>query len=157
ILYRADLADFLPLVREVSHLINEQTGLEVNHVVPVKRIPKTTSGKVQRRLLGDAYLQGEYDAVLAELEQLHDAVQAEVDGELSEMETKLKAIVDKVVTDKHLGIHENFFDAGISSLALAEIHQHIDDTWPAQVDITDLFEYQTIAEVAGFLETKLTG
>jgi acyl-CoA synthetase (AMP-forming)/AMP-acid ligase II/acyl carrier protein len=157
ILYRAEQADFLPLVREVSHLINEQTGLEVNHVIPVKRIPKTTSGKVQRRLLGDAYLQGEYDSVITELTRLHDAAQSASNGAMSEMEAKLKAIVDQVVTDKHLGIHENFFDAGISSLALAEIHQYIDDTWPEQVDITDLFEYQTIADVADFLDTKLTG
>ena len=35
----------------VNRLINEHTGIEVSHVIPVKRIPKTTSGKVQRHLL----------------------------------------------------------------------------------------------------------
>lgn len=157
ILYRGDISDFMPLVREVSHLINEQTGLEVNHVIPVKRIPKTTSGKLQRRILGDAYLAGEYGEIIQQLDQLHDQVQAVVDGELNAMEARLKEIVDQVVTDKNLGIHENFFDAGISSLALAEIHQRIDDTWPGEVDVVDLFEYQTIAEVATFLEKKLAG
>lgn len=155
ILYRGDISDFMPLVREVSHLINEQTGLEVNHVIPVKRIPKTTSGKLQRRVLGDAYLAGEFADIIQQINQLHDQVQADVDGELSSMEAKLKKIIDQVVTDKNLGIHENFFDAGISSLALAEIHQRIDDTWPGEVDVVDLFDYQTIAEVAIFLEKKL--
>ncbi len=155
ILWRGDLHDFLPLARKVSHLINEQTGLEVDHVIPVKRIPKTTSGKLQRRLLGDAFLAGEYDAVLAELTRLHDETQAALDGALTPMEAQLKAIVDAVVEDKRLGVHENFFDAGISSLALAEIHQRIDDRWPGMVDVVDLFDHQTIAEVAAFLENKL--
>ncbi len=155
VLFRGDLQDFLPLARRISHLLNEQTGLEVSHVIPVKRIPKTTSGKLQRRLLGDAFLAGEYDAVLTELARLHDETQATLDGALTPMEAQLKAIVDEVVEDKRLGIHENFFDAGISSLALAEIHQRIDDRWPGMVDVVDLFDHQTIAEVAAFLEGKL--
>jgi len=155
ILFRQSLEDFLPLARQVSHVINEQTGLEVNHVIPVKRIPKTTSGKVQRHLLADAYLQGEYKEEITQLQVLHDQLQQQVDGDLSGMQAELKAIVDKVVSDKNLGIHENFFDAGISSLALAEIHQRIDDKWPGQVDVVDLFDYQTIADVAVFLENKL--
>ena len=155
LLWRGDLRDFLPLARKVSHLINEQTGLEVDHVIPVKRIPKTTSGKLQRRLLGEAFLAGEYDGVLTELTRLHDETQAALDGALTPMEAQLKAIVDAVVEDKRLGIHENFFDAGISSLALAEIHQRIDDRWPGMVDVVDLFDHQTIAEVAAFLESKI--
>ncbi len=154
LLFRGDLNEFLPLARQVSHLINEQTGLEVAHVIPVRRIPKTTSGKLQRRLLGDAFLAGEYDAVLAELQRLHDTTQAALDGALTPMEAQLKAIVDDVVEDKRLGIHENFFDAGISSLALAEIHQRIEDRWPGMVDVVDLFDHQTIAEVAAFIEKK---
>ena len=49
----------------------------------------------------------------------------------------------------------NLFDAGNSSLALAEIHQCIDDRWPGIVDVVDLFDHQTLAEVAVFLEGKL--
>ncbi|WP_455219230.1 AMP-binding protein, partial [Kaarinaea lacus] len=55
ILFRADLKDFIGIVRDVTRHINEQTGLQVNQVIPVNRIPKTTSGKLQRRLLADAY------------------------------------------------------------------------------------------------------
>jgi surfactin family lipopeptide synthetase A/fengycin family lipopeptide synthetase D len=41
-----DMKEFLPLSTQVARLVNEHTGLEVAHVVPVKRIPKTTSGKI---------------------------------------------------------------------------------------------------------------
>ena len=51
VLHRGDLAEFPALATEITRLINEQAGLEVAQVVPVKRIPKTTSGKIQRHLL----------------------------------------------------------------------------------------------------------
>ena len=54
VLHRGDMEEFLPLATQVARLINEQTGLEVAAVVPVKRIPKTTSGKIQRHLLEEA-------------------------------------------------------------------------------------------------------
>ena len=48
ILYRQDLDAFEPLAVQVRDIIGEHVGLEVDHVIPVSRIPKTTSGKVQR-------------------------------------------------------------------------------------------------------------
>ncbi len=57
----------MPLIRQVRDLVGEQTGLEVDHVIPVARIPKTTSGKVQRGKLLDAYLDGEFDEVMGQL------------------------------------------------------------------------------------------
>ncbi|MDZ7661195.1 non-ribosomal peptide synthetase [Thiohalophilus sp.] len=157
ILYRGDLAGFLPLAREVTHIINEQTGLDIAHVIPVKRIPKTTSGKLQRRLLGDDYLKGEYDSVLQALQQQDNALHAGEDDDLNPTEREIKTICDEVLTDKPLHLHDNFFDVGISSLALAEIHQRIDDKHPGLIDVVDLFEYQTIAELAAFMDQKRAG
>ena len=51
----------------IARLINEHAGLEVAQVVPVKRIPKTTSGKIQRHLLEQQLVDGEFAAELAEI------------------------------------------------------------------------------------------
>jgi len=82
--------------------------------------------------------------------------------DLSDAERVIEYASDRVFhekktrsTDKVLSLNDNFFDVGISSLALAEIHQRIDDAYPGVLDVVDLFEHQTIAEVAGFMETKL--
>lgn len=154
ILFRGELSDFTGIVRDVTRHINEQTGLEVKHVIPVQRIPKTTSGKLQRRMLGDAYLNGEYDEALQQIKQLIDARKSEDTGGLSATEFKLKVIFDAAETDKTVGIHDNFFETGISSLTLTEIHQQLDETYPGLIDVTDLFEYQTIAELARFIDEK---
>ena len=67
ILHRQSSETFMPLVAQVRDLIGEQTGLEVDQVIPVARIPKTTSGKVQRAKLLQSYFDGEFDAVLQDL------------------------------------------------------------------------------------------
>ena len=66
-LYRGDPAEFPALATEITRLINEQAGLEVAQVVPVRRIPKTTSGKIQRHLLEQQLIDGEFAADLAEI------------------------------------------------------------------------------------------
>jgi len=154
VLFRADLQDFIGIVRDVTRHINEQTGLQVNQVIPVNRIPKTTSGKLQRRLLADAYTNGEYDAAVAEIDSLLAAAHQQQSGDLSPTEAKLKSICDELIKDKTVNINDNLFEMGISSLTLMEIHQQIDDTWPGAVDITDLFDNQSISELASFIDSK---
>jgi acyl carrier protein len=155
VLHRGALPDFLPTAKEVARLINEQTGLEVAQVVPVKRIPKTTSGKIQRHLLEEAYADGEFDAELAELAALREAARGPESGTLSRIEEKLKGICDLALAGKRIGIHDNLFEIGASSLKLIEIHEQIDREYPGQVDLTELFDFPTIAELAVHLQSKL--
>jgi acyl-CoA synthetase (AMP-forming)/AMP-acid ligase II/acyl carrier protein len=155
VLHRGDMKDFLPTATQVSRLINENTGLEVAEVIPVKRIPKTTSGKIQRHLLEESYVQGEFDAELAELRTLREALRGSDSASRSSLEDRLKSIVDTALEGKSVGLHDNLFEIGASSLKLIEIHENIDREYPGVVDLTELFDFPTIAELAQHLETKL--
>jgi acyl carrier protein len=155
VLHRGGMAEFLPLAAQVTRLVNEQTGLEVAEVVPVKRIPKTTSGKVQRYLLEESYADGEFDPQLQELAGLRAARRGPGTGTRSEIEAKLKNICDVVLAGKRVDIHDNLFEVGASSLKLIEIHEQIDREYPGKVDLTELFDFPTIAELAQHLQSKL--
>ena len=155
VLHRGGMEEFLPLATQVARLINEQTGLEVSDVVPVKRIPKTTSGKLQRHLLEEAYVAGEFDAELRELRALRAASRGPQVGSRNTIEEKLKAICDAALPGKRVDTHDNLFEIGASSLKLIEIHEQIDREYPGQVDLTELFDFPTIAELAQHLQSKL--
>jgi acyl-CoA synthetase (AMP-forming)/AMP-acid ligase II len=156
VLHRSGMDDFLPLANQVTRLINEQTGLEVGTVVPVKRIPKTTSGKIQRHLMEQGFVDGEFDAELQELAALRSAQGGAAEpGSLSEIEDKLKTIVDSAMQGKRVGVNDNLFEVGASSLKLIEIHERIDLEYPGLVDLTELFDFPTIAELAKHLQGKL--
>jgi len=155
VLHRGGMQDFLATATAVSRLINEHMGLEVAQVIPAKRIPKTTSGKVQRHFLEQAYLDGEFDAELAELNALRAAAggTAQVSG--SELEMRLQSICETALLGKRIDVGDNLFEIGASSLKLIEIHEHIDRDFPGLIDLTELFDHPTIAELAKHLQAKL--
>jgi Phosphopantetheine attachment site/AMP-binding enzyme len=154
VLHRADMAAFLPLARQVASRIGEHAGLEVSAVVPVRRIPKTTSGKFQRHLLEQEYLDGAFSAELAELERLRSQEPASrVDG--SEITRQLRGICEQELDGRSIDVDESLFDIGASSLKLIAIHERIERLWPGLVDVTDIFDHPTIAALAGFIEQKL--
>ncbi len=155
VLHRGSVEEFLPIATEVARLVNEQAGLEVADVVPVKRIPKTTSGKIQRHLLEESYVDGEFEAELRELEQLRAARRGPQSASLSQIEDSLRVICEAALPGKRVAVEDNLFEIGASSLKLIEIHEQIDRQYPGLVDLTELFDFPTIAELARHLEDKL--
>ena len=155
VLHRSDMASFLPIATRAVHLVNEHAGVEVARVVPVKRIPKTTSGKLQRTALAKAYEDGEFDAEMAEFDAAWAAAHGHGRAAAGRIEQQLKAIVDDAMPGKHVDVDDNLFDVGASSLTLIQIHEKIDELFPGQVDLTELFDFPTVSQLAKHLEAKL--
>jgi acyl carrier protein len=135
--------------------------LEVSHVIPVPRIPKTTSGKIQRNVLGDQYLNGEFEETLSQLARLSPPPPQPEQAESAHTQAggvalKLLTICRKVVKDKPVSAQDNIFELGISSLALTEIHQQIDEVYPDLIELDDLFDHPTVEELTVVIENKLT-
>jgi acyl-CoA synthetase (AMP-forming)/AMP-acid ligase II/acyl carrier protein len=154
VLHRGDMADFIPLATRAMHRINEHAGVEVARVVPVRRVPKTTSGKLQRGALAKAFEDGEFAAELAEFDAAWTALHGHGRAAQGRVEAQLKAIVDDAMPGKHVDIDDNLFEVGASSLTLIQIHERIDEAYPGAVDLTELFDYPTISALAKHLESK---
>jgi acyl carrier protein len=56
---------------------------------------------------------------------------------------------------KKIDVNDNLFEIGASSLKLIEIHESIERDFPGLIDLTELFDYPTIAQLAKHLENKL--
>ena len=73
----------------------------------------------------------------------------------SDIEEKLKTICDAALDGKRIDVNDNLFEIGASSLKLIEIHEQIDREYPGKIDLTELFDFPTIAELAAHLQGKL--
>ncbi|HEX9474569.1 MAG TPA: non-ribosomal peptide synthetase [Steroidobacteraceae bacterium] len=153
VLHRGEVADFLPIAQQVARRIAVHAGLEVSAVVPVRRVPKTTSGKVQRHLLEEEYLGGLNDADLASLRALAAQQGLRLDGG-SAIEAQLQQICDSALEGRRLGPNDSLFDIGVSSLKLMGIHESIEQRWPGLLELSDLFDHPSVAELAHFLEAR---
>ncbi|MDH3267187.1 MAG: non-ribosomal peptide synthetase, partial [Gammaproteobacteria bacterium] len=146
-LFRRDMDTFKILAGKVLARIGEQTGLEVDHIIPVRKIPKTTSGKVQRAALLNAYLDGEFREVL-------DSLSPDVSNEATDddpLVAELELICREYSKERIIGPDDNLFEVGISSLTLTEIALAVDERYPGKLDISDIFDYPTLREIADFL------
>jgi len=153
--HRGEEEAFLPVIATIRKTVNELTGIPVDTVIPVTRLPKTTSGKIQRFKLVEEYLAGAYADVMAKINALSGksaGAEAAIHGDI---ERNLKAICDELLKDKNVGLNDNIFELGTSSLTLAQIYERIEAIYPGQLEVTDFFDYPTIAELAGYLEKRM--
>ena len=155
ILYRKEIEDFISVSEEVRSQIAEQIGLELDKVIPVSRIPKTTSGKVQRAKLLQSYFDGEFESVISELQSVTLKISSEVNIEKDELLTDLLKICSEFIKEREVGADDNLFEIGVTSLTLVEIVLAIDEKYPQILDISDLFDYPTLREVSIFMKEKL--
>ncbi len=122
----------------------------------MKRIPKTTSGKIQRHLLEEGYVRRRVRCGAGRAARTaRSATWAGTDRRAPRSRTSSRPSCDAALEGKHVDVHDNLFEVGASSLKLIEIHENIDRDYPGLVDLTELFDFPTIAELALHLEGKL--
>jgi len=148
--HRRDIAAFAEKVHNIKAVLTESTGLHAHAVVPVHSLPRTTSGKLQRYRLVEAFERGEYRQVLAELDACLDTSAATAAA--NPCEQQLLDICSQVFPGRHLQTDQNLFELGADSLLLVKIHEEIELCFPGKVEITDLFDYPTIAALAAYIE-----
>lgn len=156
VLHRGTMADFVPLVLELRRILLRQAGLEATYVVPVRHIPKTSSGKLQRHVLALAFELGEFDAPLAELMPLLAGTEdtSAVHAEQASTVARLHQICMGLVGDRRLTPQTNLLEINLNSLTLAQIHEAIEREYPQRVDVTDLIDYPTLEQLAAFLDAR---
>jgi acyl-CoA synthetase (AMP-forming)/AMP-acid ligase II/aryl carrier-like protein len=154
VLHRGTMGDFHPLAQELSRRLAEHAGIEIDVVVPVRRIPRTTSGKVQRHLLEEQYLAGDFNAQLTELEALRATRTPPQAPARDAIEQQLRNICESELEGRTLDVDESLFNVGASSLKLISIHERIERNWPGAIEVTEIFEHPTIRALARLIEAK---
>ncbi|KKO51665.1 non-ribosomal peptide synthetase [Paenibacillus sp. DMB20] len=166
--HRGKTGGFVPLMAKVKKLLNGAAGLDVAFVVPVRRIPKTTSGKIQRYVLAEALHEGEFAEALAELAELEaaaalerrdaeggDALRGDVGLEpATETEERIMSIWREVLKKEYIGRKDGFLEQGGNSLKAAYAAARLQEAFGVELTLTELFLHDTVSSLAALLEQK---
>jgi acyl-CoA synthetase (AMP-forming)/AMP-acid ligase II/aryl carrier-like protein len=156
---REGIRDFWSTAARISFLVNQRTSLDVRFVVPIKHMPRTTSGKLQRLLLKESFLNGMFDTVLRELATAR-AERLREGAARASMENKLQGICEKVLElaldGRRINVHDNLFEIGVDSIALAQIYEEIERQHPGKIELGDLALLPTIADLAQHLSGAMS-
>lgn len=151
LLYKGKMEQFRDIALTLKKCINQSFNFEFDSIIPVKEIPKTTSGKVQRYLLLNRYLDKQYAETEQALKEITGYnLSQEKSNELPDdgIEKVLVDIWSRVLGNSAFGIHDKFFEIGGNSLKVAEMIALIEREWNIQLAFKTAFEKQTIAELA---------
>jgi len=122
--FRREPDAFVVNVQQVQSTLAEHAGLHAHAVIPVNTIPRTTSGKLQRYRLAEAFEKGEYADVLASLQLLMEAAGSPSTG--NDVGQQLIEVCRQVFPDRDIKPDQNLFELGADSLMLVKIHEEID-------------------------------
>lgn len=151
VLYRSDLNTFKSIAEEIRRIVIQHLGIEIDYVIPIKKIPKTTSGKIQRTILSNNFIDGIYNDYISTTRR-----NAKTTYSPSDYLETLIAITNDYSKEFEIKENDNLFEVGISSLTLSEIMMAIDEIYPDKINLDDIFDNPTLKELSRLLQTRNT-
>lgn len=152
LLHRGQLQLFLPMIGQLKQHLAEKTGLIIHTVLPVKEIPRTTSGKLQRYKLLDQYRQGNFNDIKEEIDKtIITSGQAKTNDKEEEgegIEEKIVAIWQRTFNDPQIHLHSNFHAIGGNSLRAAEMALYLSREFGIRLPVEALYQQPTVHALA---------
>lgn len=142
------------IVKRMRNAVAASLGLNLTRIVliPPRALPKTTSGKIQRRkcrqMLGENELKVIFDEQAgttlppSDLEKEHprDAI------------TALLRQVLNLPPDQPINDHQNLFDMGLDSLRAVELSVHLTELFKVPLKRTVVFDHPTLEKLYRYIE-----
>jgi amino acid adenylation domain-containing protein/FkbM family methyltransferase len=122
-------------VRELRHLLSQHLP---DYMIPsafvvLKKLPLTANGKIDRKAL--PLPNPNTDWIRKETAYV---------APKDELETRVAEIWRQVLNIPRVGVCDNFFDLGGNSLMTAKVHQLIQENFPNNLSMVEMFRYPTI-------------
>jgi amino acid adenylation domain-containing protein/non-ribosomal peptide synthase protein (TIGR01720 family) len=147
VFHRGDLNNFIPVRSDLIKLINQEMGIALKKVIPVKDIPRTTSGKIQRFKLLEAYLNNEFNTNEEALNALLKTISIEIVEPKNEAEAQLLTIWKTIFENDNIGVTQPFFEIGGNSLKAAELVMLILKEFQVDIELETIYNKQTVREL----------
>jgi fatty-acyl-CoA synthase len=155
VLFKRNLEEFIKTTSDLRVYLLEKIGVYIEHILPVKSLPRTTSGKIQRYKLAEQYMNGEFASLIKEMERAafkQRDVSKERNEAMTATEKNLVDIYREVIGTGMIDVSENLVDLGENSIILTKISEQIDRIYPGRVTVANLFAYPTIKQLAEFID-----
>ncbi|WP_437779136.1 amino acid adenylation domain-containing protein [Sorangium sp. So ce1097] len=156
-------ADPAEIGAAIERAVADRHEVGVHAVVLIKpgSLPRTTSGKVQRRACRGRFLDGSLDVVWQST-RADDAARAGARAESAEppqsaLESALAGIWAEVLGRAQVGRNEEFLSLGGDSLRAMQVSGRVSEALGIEVGPAQLFESTTVAALAAWIEARQGG
>ncbi|WP_437688570.1 amino acid adenylation domain-containing protein [Sorangium sp. So ce176] len=144
----------------IERAVADRHEVAVHAVVLIKpgSLPRTTSGKVQRRACRGRFLDGSLGAVWQSTMGARAGAGAEIaEPPRSALESTLAGIWAEVLGRARVGRDEEFLSLGGDSLRAMQVSGRVSEALGVDVGPAQLFESTTVAALAAWIEARQAG
>ncbi|MFA0961137.1 non-ribosomal peptide synthase/polyketide synthase [Roseivirga sp. BDSF3-8] len=138
-------------ISRIPEVVATVFGFTAAKLVPVDKIPKTTSGKIQNFKLIANYRKGVYDSGLSALEDY------QMEGGSSgndDVKHYILSEIQDVLSNKEVTADASFFKLSLNSILATQLAFRIQDRYGVEVTVLDIFRNPSVARMAAFVEKK---
>nr|WP_295871853.1 non-ribosomal peptide synthetase [uncultured Chitinophaga sp.] len=144
LLHREHISKFSAIAGRLRAHISDKAGLDADHIVPVKEIPRTTSGKLQRFRLLEQYRAGEIGLGMTDVSSVEKQ-----EGPVPEdpAARQLLKVASATLQHADIKLDDDFFAAGGNSLKAAELSMKIEKTLGVSVSLETIYEARSLRKL----------
>ncbi len=146
--------EMLDLTNKIKEAVVRAYGFEMDEIIPINKIPKTTSGKIKRHDLLNKYLEGYYVNVIQEIKSLEKDEGEDIEQPANEAEEKLISIAKKILEIDKLNVTTNFLLHGINSLKIIQMAMEIESEFNINMELSDIVNNNNIRKLAERIKDK---
>lgn len=146
-------ADFLPNISQIKQIVFSEIRLSVAHILPIKQIPKTTSGKVARVSLAQDFLNGRFDKSIAFFKKSMVESSKEKEQEFAIYDTNelihlLEEKLKEMLMISEIDINKTFFELGLTSIQLIQLQEYVESHLNIECSSSIFINYPNIKDLA---------
>ncbi|MGF7029219.1 amino acid adenylation domain-containing protein/non-ribosomal peptide synthase protein (TIGR01720 family) [Paenibacillus mucilaginosus] len=157
--FRKGVRAFAPLAEQIKRRVFHETGLEADAVLPIRHIPKTTSGKPQRYKLAARYESGEFAETVRLLEDLKTELSPDGGDRTPRegLERQLSELWSAVLGTGPIGLHDHLIEFGAHSLTLLRLMDAMEKELKRRIRLSELVSHPTVHTFAEYLRQDKAG
>lgn len=134
-----DEQNFECLANNIKKYVNANTGIEINHIIHVPKMPRTGSGKIQKFELLKQY--SKKDDTVEEVSCISDNVYLQEENDVKHI---LYKIFSNVLNRQEIHETDEFSDLGMNSLKAGLIVSQINQTLGINLKLSVFFQCKSI-------------
>ncbi|SHJ55948.1 non-ribosomal peptide synthetase [Halodesulfovibrio aestuarii] len=138
--------------------VSNLAGFPIDHFIPVTQgeIPRTSSGKVIRSALAQAFLDGSFDGKTAETDAMLTAQNKGIDYSALDHESIVRNVWQEILEleTSHLTPNKSMFKLGADSIRAMRIQGLLEETYQAKMESNFCYMYQTIAAQVAYFKNR---
>lgn len=159
--------ELLDMDRQIFFPIQEDVGISLFLKTVNRNVPGVVLGKVNLNsplLVMEGYLpfrlseelQASKEPEKAEKQRELETTKKEISFKYSDVERAVMDVWKEILKFDNIDIYDSFFDIGGDSIIITKVYEKLKQLYPGKLEISDLFAYPSIAELAQYIAEEQT-